>query len=266
MYRRKPCVSGQFYPASAKELTSFIKSHAQLHTQKKHAYAVMLPHAGYIYSGATAVKTVEQVIVPDTVLLLGPNHTGRGKGFSLMPEGIWETPCGTVSVDAKLAGCLLASSEYLEADYDAHKSEHSLEVLLPFLRYANPKVRIVPMTIRVGDLEVLHDVALRMADCLKGRDVLIVSSSDMTHYESRDSATEKDRHAVDAICALDEDTLARVVRQYDISMCGFVSTYMMIILAKLLGARTGTLVEYCTSGDVTHDHSQVVGYAGVILQ
>lgn len=266
MYKRSPCVAGQFYPASAVDVTALMKAFVDRTLTTEKAVAVMLPHAGYIFSGRTAGKTISRVIVPETVVLIGPNHTGEGAPVSVMPEGIWVTPLGDVPVDATLARAIIASSKVFAADMRAHGSEHSLEVELPFLKYLNTSVKIVPITIGTHDLTTLAAVGKGLAAVVKGRDVLTVISSDMTHYETQETAERKDKHAIAAVCALDETQLAEVVEAENISMCGFAPAYAAIVAAKLLGATAGTLVDYCTSADVTGDTKKVVGYAGIVIR
>ncbi len=139
---RKPCVAGQFYPLDPKSLTKLISSFADKATQKNDVLGCMLPHAGYIYSGQVAVETISSVNIKDTVILLGPNHTGLGAAFSIMTEGIWQTPLGNIEIDQKLAKLFLDKSKYLKADILAHIDEHSLEVELPILQYFKNNFKI----------------------------------------------------------------------------------------------------------------------------
>jgi MEMO1 family protein len=266
MTLRAPCVAGQFYPHSKSALSAFLQANIDLTHKKIDAVAAIMPHAGYIYSGKTAAHTIARVTVTDTVLLLGPNHTGNGEQFAIMAEGSWTTPLGQVSIDQALAAEILKGSDLIRDDDAAHRAEHSLEVQLPFLQAMNPRVAIVPLAVGTHNLGRLRAVAEVIGAVLKGKNVLMLVSSDMTHYESKEIATEKDKLAIDAIIGLDETELARVVSQRKITMCGFAPAYIAIIAAKILGARKGELIEYTTSGDVTGDDEQVVGYAGMIIK
>ena len=262
---RSPYVAGQFYPANAKDLESFIKLVTQ-HQASQDAVAIMVPHAGYIYSGKTAAKTIASVRIPDSVLLLGPNHTGEGRPFSIFSRGEWQTPLGSVPINEALASELLNESPYLEENELAHQFEHSLEVQIPFLQVLNPSVKIVPITISCHEEEVNQEVAHQIAEVLKNKDVLILASSDMTHYESAESASKKDYLAIESIEALNENQLWNVVHQNQISMCGIIPMYITLAASKDLGAKAAELVEYTNSGEVTGDHDSVVGYAGMIIR
>lgn len=238
-------------------------------TARQEAIACVLPHAGYLYSGMVAGAALSRIVVKDEVILLGPNHTGQGEQFSIMTEGVWETPLGEVPVAAELARRIAASSRYLADDTAAHEEEHSLEVELPFLQFCNPGVSIVPITVAPGELSILRDIGRGIAESVKalGKEgaVLLAASSDMTHYEPEAEARKKDKEAIEAILALDEEKLIRVVNKHSISMCGYIPVAIMLSAAKLLGARKGTLAEYRTSGDVTGDRESVVGYAGIVI-
>lgn len=266
---REPVVSGQFYPQGSKELKALISSFIDNPSEKEDYLGVIMPHAGYIYSGKVATQVAARTKIKDTVILLGPNHTGNGAAFSIMPEGAWLTPLGEVQIDSNLAKLFLNNSKYLRDDFSAHQDEHSLEVQLPILQYFKSNFKIVPITIKTFDLEMLKGLATELARVITENNlknsVLFVASSDMTHYEPKNVAEKKDASAIAAITALDEDKLAKVVEEQDISMCGFAPVAVLIKCAKLLGAKKAKLVKYQTSGDVTADNSSVVGYAGLTI-
>jgi len=266
---RQPQVAGQFYPSSAQGLKNQIEVFIDKQAQKLDVIACMLPHAGYIYSGSVAAQTVSRINIKNKVILLGPNHTGYGAKYSIMPEGIWQTPLGEISIDSDLAGEILSHSKYLESDSEAHTYEHSLEVELPFLQYFKTDFKIVPIIFLSDAFAELKEIGVEIASTIKERNIkdstLIVASSDMTHYESQDQAQKKDKEAIQAILELSEDKLIDRVRRLNISMCGYAPAITMISAAKLLGAKTAKLIKYQTSGDVTGDKSSVVGYAGIII-
>ena len=266
---RKPAVAGQFYPSDAKELNALISSFTDKTAQKSDCLGCILPHAGYVYSGKVAVSTVSRVKIKDTVVLLGPNHTGMGATFSIMPQGAWQTPLGNVEIDSKLAGLFLDKSRYLEADGLAHSDEHSLEVELPILQYFRNDFKIVPIAIKTDSLPELRAVSQELASVVienKLRSsVMFIASSDFTHYQSQEQAEIKDRLAIDAILGLDEQKLQTKVKESKISMCGFAPIAILIVVAKLLGAKKGQLIKYQTSGDASGDKSSVVGYAGITI-
>lgn len=266
---RKPVVAGKFYPSGAKELKAMISSFADQSAQKRDCFGCILPHAGYIYSGKVAALTISGIKIKDTVVLLGPNHTGQGATFSIMPKGAWQTPLGNVEIDSWLAGLFLEKSRYLEADSLAHLDEHSLEVELPMLQYFRNDFKIVPIAIKTDDLSKLNNVGQELASVIIENNlrssVMFVASSDLTHYQPQESAQIKDRLAIEAILGLDEQMLKAVVEESEISMCGFAPIVILIKVAKLLGAKKGQLIKYQTSGDVSGDKSSVVGYAGITI-
>jgi len=264
---REPAVAGQFYPERPYELTSLIKSMVDNRAAKEDVVGLICPHAGFIYSGPVTGATVSRIKFKDTFIIIGPNHTGAGKPLSIMTEGVWRTPLGELEIDSELAKRILAKSKYLEEDFMAHHYEHSIEVQLPFLQYFRSDIKIVPIILSFASAWIYKELGKEIAAAIKesGKEVVIMASSDMTHYESQDSAKEKDAQAIDAILALDEDLLLKRVQGLDITMCGYAPAIALIAAAKELGTRGAELVKYLTSGDATGDYSSVVGYAGIIF-
>lgn len=266
---RKPAVAGTFYPSSEKEITALIKSFLEGAVEKKKAIACLLPHAGYIYSGKVAALTAASVEVRERAILIGPNHTGRGSAYSVMAGGAWQTPMGAVNIDSELARTLLKNSRYLKEDALAHRNEYSLEVELPILQYFRKDLKIVPITIMSEEVAALKGIGKEIAQVLESsgikEKVLIVASSDMTHYEPALIAQSKDKEAIKAIIELDEDKLAEKVIALKISMCGYAPAIVMLSAAKALGAKSGQLISYQTSAEVTGDTGSVVGYAGIVV-
>jgi hypothetical protein len=266
---RIPVVAGQFYPALAENLRENIASLIDNKVEKQDCIACILPHAGYVYSGRVAGETISQVKIKENIILLGPNHTGNGADFSIMTEGAWQTPLGKVEINSTLAQKILQSSKYLKADTLAHSQEHSLEVELPFLQYFKTDFKIVPIAFMSSNVESLKEIGKEIADViikngLKEK-VLLIVSSDMTHYESQKIAQKKDQEAIQAILELNEDKLIEKVKEFNISMCGIYPAIVMLSAVKALGAKKTKLVKYQTSGDVTGDKDSVVGYAGLIF-
>ncbi len=267
MYR-SPIASGSFYPGNREELESSLKTLMKDYPERERALGVISPHAGYVYSGRVMGSIFSRVEMPNTVVILAPNHTGRGAPFSVWPEGCWRTPLGDISTDEDLVNEILNASELFEKDKAAHQNEHSAEVILPFLQYSNPQVKIVVIVIRSGNFEDLSIVGKSIGKVLKKTEpgALVVASSDMTHYESQQSAEKKDKSAIAEIVALREEGLYRVVRELDISMCGVSPVISMMVCSKERDATKAELTRYETSGEVTGDYKQVVGYAGVIVK
>ena len=265
---RNPVVAGQFYPASTSALKEMIEMYVDEKVEKEEVIGVVSPHAGYVYSGPVAGAVISRVKFKDTFIILGPNHTGRGKPVSIMTEGTWQTPLGEVEIDTELGKRILASSGYLQEDPLAHQYEHSIEVQLPFLQYFKPDIRIVPITYAYASGAAYQEIGRKIARAIKdlNREVVIMASSDMTHYEPQESAQKKDMQAIEAILDLNEEELLRRVGELNISMCGYAPAVSLISAAKELGAKGAELVMYQTSGDTSGDYSSVVGYAGITIK
>lgn len=264
---REPVVAGQFYPGSPASLEAQLSKLIDKKAVKQEVIGAVSPHAGYVYSGAVAGATLSRIQFKDTFIIMGPNHTGYGKLFSIMTEGTWRTPLGDVKIDSKLGKQILAESQNLEEDRVAHLYEHSIEVQVPFLQYLKKDIKIVPIVLSHASRAVYKEIGKAIAKAIKDTkaEAVIIASSDMTHYEPHETAKRKDNQAIAAILDLDEDELLNRVEKLNISMCGYAPTAALISAAKELGAKRAELVKYQTSGDVTGDYSGVVGYAGIIL-
>lgn len=270
---RNPAVAGSFYYYDSAMLHRQIDDFVDKKARKENVIGVMSPHAGYIYSGKVAATVYSRVNPADTYVIMGPNHTGMGSDFSIMKDGVWRLPFGDVQIDKNLAMEIIVNSKNLEDDVFAHQHEHSIEVQIPFMQHFSEKFQIVPITIRhyppnEAFLKMLEDIADAIAKAVKKtrERVVIVASTDLTHYESQETANSNDKAAIDAVLALDEKRLFDEIVKRDISMCGYGPTAVMIIACKKLGAKKAELVSYMTSGDVTKDYRQVVGYGGVIVK
>ena len=267
MTTRQPVVAGQFYPGSADQLRQTIERLVDPQAVPGDVVGALVPHAGYEYSGAVAGATISRIAFKETFVVIGPSHTGLGRPFSVFADGGWRTPLGEVAVDGELARRAIAISRYLEEDEAAHLQEHSVEVQLPFLQYFKPEVRVVPIVLASAEVDVYREIGRAIAGAVKetGREVVVLASGDLTHYESQASAEKKDRAGIEAILALDEELLLRRVREMDISMCAYAPAAAMIAACRELGGGGPELVVYRTSGDVTGDRAAVVGYAGIII-
>ncbi len=264
---RQPAVAGQFYPGDPEELRRELKRLIAVQESRQRVLGVIAPHAGYLYSGAVAGRVYGAIEIPQTVLILGPNHHGVGARAALFPAGEWLTPLGSVPLDRKLAALLQKYTPTVEEDATAHRFEHSLEVQLPFLQYLRPDVTIVPLCVGFGDLASCRTLGEGVAKAIAayGEPVLIVASSDMSHYESAAAAKKKDELAIREVLALDPTGLFKSCREHGITMCGVIPAVIMLVAALELGATSAELVHYATSGDVTGDNRQVVAYAGMTV-
>jgi AmmeMemoRadiSam system protein B len=271
---RRPCVAGAFYPADPERLKKAIQecfTHrlgpGALPEQKspdRKIVSVVCPHAGYMYSGPTAAHSYHQLASeasPDSIVALGPNHTGLGGPVSLWGTGAWETPLGRASIDEELARAIFKASDFIDMDETAHLREHSIEVQLPFLQYIYGEVRFVPICMGYQDLETSRKVGRAIAKASKEKDVLILASTDLTHMESKSSAAAKDRGVIDRIVSMDEAALQNWVRSQRVTMCGYGPVSAALVASKLLGAIKAEILSYSTTGDITGDTSAVVGYA-----
>jgi AmmeMemoRadiSam system protein B len=264
---RQPAVAGRFYPADPAALRADVKSYLSPPQERIRAIGCIVPHAGYIYSGQVAGAVFSRMEIPQRSIVLCPNHTGRGHPLAVMEQGEWQTPLGNVEIDAELAGQLLDAFPALAKDSDAHRSEHAIEVELPFLQVMRSGVKFVPIAVGTARPLLLENLGDAIANVIQKSTspILIIASSDMNHYEDDATTRVKDRKAIDKILALDPQSLYETVVNESISMCGFGPAVAMLTAAKKLGARKAELVQYATSGDLSGDRDMVVGYAGIIV-
>lgn len=265
---RHPAVAGRFYPGDPDSLLAEVQTYESPAQKPIRALGCVAPHAGYMYSGHVAGAVYAQLEIPQRCVIMCPNHTGMGTPLSIMGEGKWETPLGDVPIDAELASTLKQRFPLLSEDSQAHRSEHAVEVQLPFLQARRRDLRFVPIALGTRQFEALEKLGEALAEVIAAQSetVLIIASSDMNHYESDRVTRVKDHKAIDRILALDPPGLFDVVMNEDISMCGFGPTVAMLTAAKRLGATKAELVKYATSGDVSGDRNMVVGYAGVAVR
>lgn len=265
--KRKPAVAGAFYSGSATELKEHVASLMPTGAERNKVIAAMSPHAGLIYSGRVAGLVYSTIEPPETFILLGPNHTGKGNKVAMVCEGSWEIPTGALEIDSTLASSIASQAKMVSEDDTAHLSEHSLEVQLPFIVETAPGARIVPIAIMSASLEELILLGRGVAAAIREASypVVIVASTDMSHFITDKEARELDQHALDRVLALDPEGLYRVVLEEGITMCGFMPTVAMLSAARELGAERADLLMYTTSAEVSRDFDKVVGYAGVII-
>jgi len=264
---RTPAVAGTFYPSHPKALHDQVESYCEPVREKLKPIAVVCPHAGFIYSGSVAGSIYSIVEVPPTVILIGPDHRGLGPGVSLMSEGIWKMPNGDVPIHSELAEEILGFSKFAKQDTRGHELEHSLEVQVPFLQYFQKEIRIVPITMKGRDYAYCQDLGNALACAIQksSERVLIVASTDMSHYVTAETAATMDHKAIDKILEMNPKGLVDTVFKNGISMCGVIPTASVLVGAIQLGATSAQLIKYANSGDVSGDYQQVVGYAGLVI-
>jgi MEMO1 family protein len=267
MLTREAAYAGRFYPGYPKDLRKEVESFICSPESLLDAKGILVPHAGYIYSGSVAGKVFSSVKLPKRFIILGPNHTGRGAELALAPAGSWRTPLGTVPIDADLNGKLMQACPGLQEDPSAHRNEHCLEVQIPFLQVLKPDFTFAAICIRTADFDHIKSLGHAMATVLRSEQdpILLIASSDMTHYEQADTAARQDRLAIDRILAVNPTELYRVVLENDITMCGFAPAVAVLVACADMGAASGKLIQYTNSGVASGDFDQVVAYAGIVV-
>ncbi len=276
---RNPAVAGQFYPADAKQLRKAIQQYLDdaVPGRADQAVALVVPHAGYAYSGQIIADGYSQVRDqrPDTVVILGTNHTTAGfDAISVYPNGAFRTPLGDVPIDQELADAICARAGDCNTNRRVHLQEHSIEVQLPFVQVVFPRSRIVPVVIAAGDPEKCIRFGGTLAGILKGRRTLIVASSDLSHYPSYADAMQADRETLEAIASLDavkflaavRTIMSRQIRNLATCACGEAPILASMAAARSMGAAGARVVSYANSGDaLVGDKSRVVGYGAVVM-
>ena len=265
---RAPAVAGQFYPGDKEELRRTIQDLIPNNTTpKKKVIAAISPHAGYVYSGGVAAQTFSHIDLSTDIIIIGPNHHGYGSELAIMAEGIWQMPMGPVKINDRLAQEIMTKSDVFTDDQSAHLREHSLEVQVPFLQYFKQDLKIVPICASHIPFTKCQKAGEALAAAIKDwpHPVTMVASTDMTHYETRETAFKKDHLALKCIEKLDPAALYKTVIEEKISMCGFIPTVIVMIAANLLSANQAELVRYTDSGEASGNTRQVVGYAGLLI-
>jgi len=261
---RQPAVAGSFYPESEEALRQSV---ASLYTgagpQVPKATGAVSPHAGYVYSGATAAKAISALGPAPTFVVIGPNHHGAGKSLAVSRLD-WQTPLGVVTCDGEFVEALTSP---VQIDEKAHRMEHSIEVQLPFLQYLHPEASIV--CICMGDQS--HGAATAVAESVlaarkaTGREIKVIASSDFSHYVPAEEAKENDGAVLSAVTAFDVGGVYAKLAETRASVCGFGPISAAMEISRGLGAKKAELLEYTNSGETSGDYAQVVGYAAVVF-
>ncbi len=266
---RLPAVAGRFYPSHPAELTALLHKYVLTDPGKPPipVRACLVPHAGYVYSGHVAGAVFARIALPRKIIVLGVRHHPQGEPAAILSSGAWRTPLGDARIDEPLAEALKKACPLLREDSVAHSAEHSLEVQLPFLQVLAPDFTFVPValgTVRFESLVSVGEALGRVLEISK-ENVLLLTTSDLNHYEDDATTRIKDRKAIDQLLALEPRGLYDTCRNEEISMCGLGPAAAMLTALNALGARRSDLVKYATSADVSGDRSAVVGYAGMIF-
>jgi MEMO1 family protein len=266
---RLPAVAGRFYPSNPAELTALIHKYVVVDSNQPpiSVRACLVPHAGYVYSGHVAGAVLARIALPMKIIVLGVRHYPRGEPAAILSSGAWQTPLGDARIDEELAGALKESCPLLREDTVAHSAEHSLEVQLPFLQVLAPEFTFVPVALGTVRFESLVDVGKAIGRVLEAskEEVLLLTTSDLNHYEDDATTRIKDHKAIEQLMALEAHRLYDMCHKEKISMCGLGPAVAMLTALNVLGAKKPELVKYATSADVSDDRSAVVGYAGMIF-
>ena len=275
--RQKPVVSGVFYqdnlialrnqieklflgPIGPGQLPDFPTKPLQK------SLGAVLPHAGYVYSGSVSAWGIWELAKrgkPETIVLIGPSHTGMGKPISIWNKGSWETPFGQVEVDEKLADLLLSRYNYASGDFEGHMGEHSLEVNLPMLQYIYGKdFRILPVSMMDQRKQTALDLGNQFSFLKTLKPLLIIASTDLNHYESESVTRSKDQEVIDAILSMNVERLYSVISEQSITMCGFGPAATLMSS----GEWKPKLLKHATSGEITGDYQRVVGYVSMLFE
>ena len=230
-------------------------------------FGVICPHAGFVYSGPIACNSLYSISSesPELFIIIGPNHWGIGRSVATMKDCEWQTPLGNVQVDSESAEEISQLSKTIEPDYFSHTREHSIEVQIPILQNIFSNFKILPILLVNQSKEVAKDVGLAIAKIARKKNVMIIGSSDFTHYEPNEFAHEQDMALIEPILEMDVDKFYDVLQKRKVSACGYGAIASTIIACKDLGAIKGELLKYATSGDVTGDMSSVVGYGSIVF-
>ncbi len=267
---KKSLIAGSWYPANPRLLREEIErlfSRVPERDIRGAIVGAVVPHAGYAYSGQVAAHAYEQLRGSsfDAVIVIGPSHRSPFRGVSVYPAGGYETPLGVVPVDETLAAAMIESGSVVSALPQAHGQEHSVEIQLPFLQVALGGFTFVPLVMGDQDQSTCEGLAEVIVRATGTRKVLVVGSSDLSHYHGYETAVAMDRRAVDHLVRMDAVGLLEELEAGFSEACGGGPAAVTVMAAKKLGADKAELLKYANSGDVTGDRSGVVGYASIVF-
>jgi len=266
---RQPVVAGSFYPSDAmmlrRDVSEYISS-ARMNVLPKPSYAVICPHAGYVYSGHVAaysyVSAIDEIKNAETIVIIGPNHTGIGSDVALSSVR-WSTPLGILSIDHEFISMI--TDELMMVDDTSHASEHSIEVQLPFLQYVNPSAMIVPICMKAQDISTADHVAQNIFEAEKKskRKVFVIASSDLSHYVPSDIGEKVDMYVLESVFELDVKGFYDRLFESGASFCGYGPIAVAMFYSSLKGCESAELLKFASSGEINANYSQVVDYAAI---
>lgn len=267
---RKSLIAGSWYPGDPGRLRSDIETYLNNVPpvpDERRVMAIVSPHAGYAYSGQVAAYAYKRIEGRkfDAVVVIGPSHRAFFKGASIYDRGGYETPLGIVPVDMETAQQIQSRSGMISFTPNAHRQEHSVEIQLPFLQVVLGSFSFVPIIMGVQDEQTCRELAEAIAGALQGREVLIVGSSDLSHFRNYEKTVRMDRVVLDHMERMDAEGLLRDLKRGSCEACGGGPIAVTMMAAGQMGAAGSSVVKYSNSGDVTGDRSSVVGYAAAVF-
>ena len=264
---REPVFAGSWYPGNPEVLSRDIQRYlgdAKKEKVEGEVVALVSPHAGYMYSGRVAAYAYQLLEGKhfDSVVVVAPSHQALFKGASLYDRGGYRTPLGVVPVDVDLSKKMMEQRKEIQFLPEAHSQEHSLEIQIPFLQVVLKTFKLIPIVMEpYWNWETCQYLASAIAETAKGKNVLLVASSDLSHFHSYDQAVKLDKIVLNHIERFDPEGLNRDLRGGRCEACGGGPIISIMLAAKALGANQGKVLKYLNSGDITGDRSRVVGYA-----
>jgi AmmeMemoRadiSam system protein B len=265
---RKAGWAGRFYPRAEKDIRLQMVEYSCKVEKRIKAKAIIVPHAGYVYSGHVAGEVYSRTVLPDRFIIVSPNHWEGRTSVAMDMNEQWETPLGFVNLDMDLSDLIFKYTDKIKKTSAPHEKEHAIEVQLPFLQYyLNNDFRFIPITMLTPSISVMNNIARAFSSAVEesGDDVLLIASSDMSHYISQSEAQRLDGMAIEKMLSLEPAGLYKTVMENGVSMCGLHAVYTVMTAALELGCTKADLIKYSTSGDTSGDYDEVVGYAGVIF-
>jgi AmmeMemoRadiSam system protein B/AmmeMemoRadiSam system protein A len=269
---RHPFVSGAFYPSHSSELSGMVerflaKASLRKESQNTPITALIVPHAGYVYSGQSAAAAYKQLKGHffDTVILVGVYHRANFEGASIWKEGVWRTPLGEVPVDEEMAAAIAGENPLFGFTQDVHLAEHSLEVQVPFLQKTLKNFKLVPIAISRPSLREIQSLAAAIVKHSQGKRVLWIASTDLSHYRSQRDAARMDKRALKIIRQGDVRGLLKEALSERVELCGLAATMTVLEAARLKGAGPIKILDYATSAKASGDKTRVVGYGSAVI-
>ncbi|MGE5782056.1 MAG: AmmeMemoRadiSam system protein B [Nitrososphaerales archaeon] len=274
---RSPDFAGIFYPSKKDELLDllnkcFYKSYFGPKEQtnklfKQKIYGFVVPHAAYEFSGSIAAQAYYEILDlnTDTFIIIAPDHNGIGSKISILTQGSWQTPLGIIKINTDIASKIMKNSTKIEVNVSAHKIEHSIEIQIPFIQFCRKnQFRIVPILVRDQDVKTAIELGRSIAESIYDENVIIIATSDFTHYESNEQAHNKDLELIKTIENLEIDSFYSTIKDMNISLCGYGPIASAVKAVQIQGAKKGTLLKYATSGEIQSDYrNTVVGYCAL---